>query len=298
MREDEATKQLEAIVAVTREDIARGKSYVLNVGSGTTDDLADRWLRDQNLVTPRAIDGDAPNLADILANVARAYSVRLALYQAIWELVAAGQLIPAGPPNSWQPTIDYKTGPCGSGLRPNISCAYPIRIDRPPLASEPPTDPDIFLQGINCKTLHHGIYEAVEQALGCFRRGLYMPATAMLAAAAEGTWTECGIAVAKKLANTTLDGVVNDQHASISKKVIAIRKALEQAAGKILLNAAGQNIPKVTDAEVWMTTLRDRRNALHWSKAKSFVADHSGTGTLLMAAPLHLGTLEAIRAAC
>ena len=29
-----------------------------------------------------------------------------------------------------------------------------------------------------------------------------------------------------------------------------------------------------------------------------FIAEHSETGTLLMAAPLHLGTLEAIRTAC
>jgi hypothetical protein len=107
----------------------------------------------------------------------------------------------------------------------------------------------------------------------------------MLAAAAEATWTECGVAVAKKLANTKLEGVVNDPLASITKKVIEVRKALEQADGKALLKVAGQHIAKVTDPEVWTTTLRDRRNALHWGKAKSFVADHSETGTLLMAAP-------------
>ena len=112
------------------------------------------------------------------------------------------------------------------------------------------------------------------------------------------TWTECGVAVAKKLGDANLDAVVSDSFSSISKIVTETRKALEQPAGKILVKDAGQHISKVTEAEVWTNALRDRRNALHWGKAKSFVADHSETGTLLMAAPLHLGTLKAIGAAC
>jgi hypothetical protein len=298
MQEQEVTRQLEGAVKVTREDIARGKSYVLNAGGGKTDELADRWLQEQGLTIPRPIDGNAPNLPDVLTNVARAFSLRLALYQAVWELIAAGEMIPAQPSSSWQPVIDYKTQRYRGGLSPNIGSAYPSRIERPPLVSEPPTDPDIFLQGIDCKTLHPGIRVAIEQALGCFRRGLYMPATTMLAAAAEATWTECGSAVAKKLANKKLEGVVTDPLVSISKKVTEIHKTLDHADGKALLKTAAQHVAKITDAEVWTTTLRDRRNALHWGKAKSFIAEHSETGTLLMAAPLHLGTLEAIRAAC
>jgi len=298
MQQQEATKQLEGAMHVTREDIARGKSFILKSGGGKTEELADRWLYEQNLAIPRKIDGEAPNLPDVLANLARAFSLRLALYQAVWELIAAGELIPAEPSSRWQPVIDYNTQRYRGGLTLNIGCAYPSRIERPPLVNEPPTDPDIFLQGIDCKTLHPGIREAIAQALGCFRRGLYMPATAMLAAAAEASWTECGGAVAKKLANKKLESVVNDPLASINKKVSETRKALDQTDGRVLLKDAGQHIAKVTDAEVWTATLRDRRNALHWGKAKSFVADHSETGTLLMAAPLHLGTLEAIRAAC
>ena len=125
-----------------------------------------------------------------------------------------------------------------------------------------------------------------------------MPATAMLAAAAEATWTECGIKVAKRLSNTKLDAVVSDPYASISKKVSETRKALEAAEGKELLKAAHRTTADVISAELWTSTLRERRNALHWDKAKSFVVDHSETGTLIMASPQHLGMLEAIRAAC
>jgi hypothetical protein len=82
MQDQEATRHLEAGVSVTPEDIARAKSFILKAGGGRTDDLADRWLQDQGLTIPRGTDGDASNLMDVLANVARAFSIRLALYQA------------------------------------------------------------------------------------------------------------------------------------------------------------------------------------------------------------------------
>jgi hypothetical protein len=299
MSPEEAGKQITAAIAVTREDIARAKAWLAKSEGGRTHELVEEWLTEQKLVVPKEVNTDLPNCGELLVPIARAYSVRLAFYQAVWELVNAGELIAAGLPASWEASLGYRTPHYGGGIPlKKVRCSFPQPIERMPLPSGVPADPDIFLQGIDCKTLHDGIREAIEQALGCFRRGLYMPATAMLAAAAEATWTECGAAVAKKLSNAKLDGVVSDPLSSISKIVAETRKALEQADGKTLLKAASQHISKVTDAEVWTTTLRERRNALHWGKAKSFVADHSETGTLMMAAPLHLGTLEAIRAAC
>src|SRR5438128_8863745 len=108
MNDQEATKQLAAAVAVTREDIAMAKTYVLASGAGKTDELADRWLKEQNLGIPRSIDGDAPNLADVLSGVARAISARLALFQAVWELIAAAEVIPAHSTERWQAAVDYK----------------------------------------------------------------------------------------------------------------------------------------------------------------------------------------------
>lgn len=297
MNAPDATKTLADAVVVTREDIARAKTYVLVNRGGRTDELAERWLQEQGLGIPRSIDGDSPNLTETLGSTARSISLRLALYQAVCELVAAAELIPSGSIDRWPVSITFKTQRGSTGLRPEIACSFPNTIERPPLVSEPSFDPDIFLQGVNCNQLHPGILEAIEQALGCFRRGLYMPATAMLAAAVEGTWTECATAVAKKLGSAKLEAVVNDPLSSISKIVLESCKALETPEGKALLKAAEQNISKVRDAEVWTTALRFKRNAIHWSKAKSFVADHGETGTLLMAAPMHLGTLEAVRCA-
>ena len=120
----------------------------------------------------------------------------------------------------------------------------------------------------------------------------------MLAAGAEATWIECGTAVAMKLGDTKLQSVVADPFVSLSRKITELRKALENPTGRNLLKTAGSNSAKVTDAEIWTTTLRERRNAVHWAKAQSFIAHHSDASSLLLAAPLHLSTLEAIRSAC
>lgn len=282
-----------------REDIACAKSYIAQSTMSRTDSLVDEWLKAQRLDEPDAVNTDAADWPNLLTTVARVLSARLAFYQAVWELVTVGDLMPSTGISQWQPELMYSTSRGAGELPvPGIKCFFYPEFVRPPVVDTVPNDPDIFLKGVPSQTLHDGIQEAVEQALGCFRRGLYMPATVMLAAAVEATWTECGIAVAKKLGDTKLDGVVSDQYSSISKIVVEIRKALEQPAGKTLIKDAGQHISKVIEAQVWTDAVRDRRNALHWGKAKSFIADHSQTGMLLMAAPMHLATLEAIRAAC
>ena len=297
--EAEIAKIVEQGTMIRREDVARAKEFILKEPVGSTDELVDRWLKAQQVDTTEMVDYYASECEDLARRIGRMYSVRLAFYQAVWELVTSGDIVPLGQPQEWGPRLGYKTSHGSGGIPvPELKYPYLTRYHRP-RQDTASTDPDIFLQGIVSKTLHEGIREGIDQALGCFRRGLYMPATVMLAAATEATWTECSKAVAKKLGNSKLDKLVNDPMSSIAKIVVETRKSrLNMGDAKDLLMAAGQHISKVTEAEVWTNALRDRRNALHWGKAKSFIADHSETGTLLMAAPQHLGTLEAIRVAC
>jgi hypothetical protein len=299
MTPEEAANRIRSAIDVTRGDIARAKHWLVEIRGGAMHELPNQWLAGQGFTPPKEVDTDSAQCAERLVEFTRACSLRLAFYQAVAELVAAGELIPAGPPATWQASLGYHTSRGAGGIRlDQISCSFPAKIERPPLAPELAGDPDLFLAGIELATLHPGIREAIEQALGCFRRGLYMPATVMLAAAAEAAWTECAAAVAKQLTGSKLDTIANDQYASISKLVAEVHKALQHPDGKALLKLAGEPIAKIRDAEVWTTALRDRRNALHWSKANSFVAEHSDTATLLIAAPLHLRTLERVRLAC
>ncbi len=298
MSPEQAAALILSTYAVKREDIARAKSYILRHDDTNTNGLVSAWLVEQNLETRDVIRTDAADAEEVLKALGRAFSVRVAFYSAVWELASAGRLYPSHPASEWKPTLTYNDSR-NAGAIPLASMTFYFlpHIHRPPLV-EGPDDPDIFLQGIDAKSLHPGIREAIDQSLDCFRRGLYMPAIAMLAAAVEATWTECGRAVATKLANAKLESVVRDPMSSIAKIVLETRKALEDSIAKPLLKAAGQSISKVSDAEVWTTVLREKRNALHWSKGKGFIADHSETATLLLAAPVHLDTLEAIRKAC
>ena len=296
---EDAAKVVIGHLTVAREDIARAKSWLVRAPGSNVNGMVDEWMREQKIAEIRQANTDSDDCRDILASVAKAYSVRLAFYQAIWELIATGVLIPSAPPGRWQPSLEYRTSHCAGGIPlSSVGCPHPERIERLPYAVSEPADPDIFLQGIDCATLHSGIVEAIEQALTCFRRGLYMPATAMLAAAAEATWTELGNAVEKIASDPKLTATMGDPHSGIARIVSGVRKALEHKNSKPILQAAGISIHNVTEAEVWMTTLRERRNALHWGKAKSFIANHAETGTLLMAAPQHLKPLESIRASC
>jgi hypothetical protein len=295
---EQAAQQVVSELSIKREDIARAKDWLINFTGTNVSGMVDEWLRQQAVVEVREVNIQADNCGDVLSTVARAYSVRLAFYHALWELVAAGVLVSTGSTGTWEAPLSYRT-PHGAGGIPvrQISCPFPDRIHRLVGANTWPLDTDVFLKGIDCNSLHSGILEAIDQSLSCFRRGLYMPATVMLAAAAEGTWTESGSAIAKSLSDAKLQAIVSDSFVSIGKVVSEVRRTLESQ-GKPLLQKAGLTIHQIIDAEIWTTALRDRRNALHWGRAKSFTADHSDNGTLLMAAPQHLGTLETIRSVC
>lgn len=83
MSPEEASKQIIAAMDVTREDIARAKNWLQKSEVGHTHELVDRWLTEQKLVVPKEVNTDLPNCGDLLVPIARAYSVRLAFYQAV-----------------------------------------------------------------------------------------------------------------------------------------------------------------------------------------------------------------------
>lgn len=300
LNEEQSAVFILSAIAVTREDVTRAKEWVMPQKESHVRTLVDKWLDEQGMPLPKFVNAEDTESKQSLGNVSKSYSLRLAFYQALWELISAGDLFPSGPAIEWSAqSIDYHTSRSRSGvdLR-KLTSSHPERIERPYLAPAVSADVDIFLRGLDIPSLDSGIHEAIEQSLVCFRRGLYFPSTVMLAAAVEAAWTEMGTAFAKKLPDAKLEATVGDEQLGIARKVSDIKKTVESnGASKPILIAAGKTRYDVEEAVVWTTVLRDRRNALHWGKAKSFVADHSETASLLMAAQLHLAMLEAIRLA-
>ena len=140
MSPDDAGKLITAGVTVTREDIARAKTWLAKSAGGRTHELAEEWLTEQKLVVPREVDTDLPDCEELLAPIARAYSVRLAFYQAVWELVSAGELIPSGAPGDWEASLASRTARGGSGIPlKKVRCSFPRAIERMPLC--PPAPP-------------------------------------------------------------------------------------------------------------------------------------------------------------
>lgn len=299
LSEDQAIDQVKNAVNVTRVDVARAKSWLLqnHPGGGVTDTLVAEWLRAQSLNEPSKVNYLLETWADESKSIAMAYGARIALYQATWELVQAGVYVSVTTASWWKASLEFDTRSRQWGADVGIEVPYPCRLGLMPLPVSFPVDTDVFLNGLGCSSLSEGIRVGVRQSLECFRRGLYLPSIVMLAASAEATWIECGTGVASKLGNQKLTDLVSNPFDGIGKKVDAIRSSLATH-GKDVLKAAKVQMQKLEAAEQWTATLRERRNALHWGKSGNFIADHTEAGTLLLGAPVHLATLEAIRAAC
>jgi hypothetical protein len=88
MNPEQAAADISSKLAMTREDIARAKNWIAQAKGHRPDQMADSWLKEQSVEVPRKVDTDAGDCSEILTNVARAYSLYLAFYQAVWELVS------------------------------------------------------------------------------------------------------------------------------------------------------------------------------------------------------------------
>jgi len=79
MTDEAATNEIMSALAVTREDIARAKVWLLQHACGQTRDLVEQWLSHQKLKVPKEVHTDLPTSKETLAEVARVFSVRLAV---------------------------------------------------------------------------------------------------------------------------------------------------------------------------------------------------------------------------
>jgi hypothetical protein len=120
--DDEVTRQLMAEIAVSREDIARAKQYLLKSKHTRSSSAVDDWLNEQKLNVGATVNLDDPNCSSFVSTLARSYSLRMALYMAVWELVATNILLPAGQPQRWEPSLGYKHSHGGGPIHtPDLS---------------------------------------------------------------------------------------------------------------------------------------------------------------------------------
>src|SRR4051794_4701763 len=104
MAPEEVVKLIRTQLQVMREDVARAKSYIVKQLSGRAENLAGMWLKEQGIAEPTRI-----NIQDKaqIEHVIRAYSLRKAFYQAVFELVASGDMILTEPVTKFEPSIGF-----------------------------------------------------------------------------------------------------------------------------------------------------------------------------------------------
>ena len=79
-----------AAVTVNREDIARAKQWVLSKQGSNVQGMANEWLEEQHMSTPTSLNAESDTYEESLNRAGESCGLRLAFYQALWELIFAG----------------------------------------------------------------------------------------------------------------------------------------------------------------------------------------------------------------
>jgi hypothetical protein len=303
--DEEAARLFHDSAQVHREDIARAKAFVLAQAhrESGTNALASEWVDAQVGRLSQEVRVDSDDAPEKFRLHGQSFGLRLSFLQGVWELISAGQLLPAGETLECRPPGISLHSPHGAhGLTvTRRTCPYPQQIYLPPLSKAAATsDVDLLLNGQDCAELHEGVREALRLSVDCLRRDLYLPAIAMLAAAAEAQWVECGRAVASSTQPPAqkLRDAIDDPHSGIGKTVAQLcGHLIGKGPGSDIRRAAHVTDAQLLEAQGWTLVLREHRNALHWGKAQSFTKSYAETAALLLAAPIHFGVLEALRRA-
>jgi hypothetical protein len=177
-----------------------------------------------------------------------------------------------------------------------------------PLSAVPGSlaDGDLYVRDLGVPEIHAGIASALRMAVDCFRHELLVPATAMLAAAADGAWTELGATLLAAVVPDRSDDrglarirrSLEDEREGLPKKVSA---ACELYARDDLLQGLRKRcgVPPVQmkAAGEWTDVVQEARNVLHWGVEPAIANTYEKVATLLMAAVPHFRVLERVRIA-
>jgi len=307
MRPEDAPRYIVERVRVTRSDIAAAKSFVLQRSGTDVMQWMNEWIAANHaeLTLPVPMYGSDPRPE--LDRVVRYSTLRLALLEAVRELIAVGILWPSsGHMQEWGESIPWTTvAPGGSGSSSGWSMGElqvqgPTKVRRA-IWSEPRSelsDGDLLVRSLDTADLHPGIAEALHQAVHCLRLELYLPAIAMLGAASEGAWTELGRSLAAlfpgdKEVSQDLDKITGF-NLGVAKKIDLVLKLFGKACSEKGLNGGRrQDLLRISQ---WSDLVRDGRNALHWDTDATIPNTYEKVATLLLGAASNIGLLYEVRA--
>ena len=307
MNETEARTLIASEIRVERADLVAAKAFILQGNEVWTFRVSQEWGRAVAGGEPPAVfrlsEGDPSAIA---RQYARFFSAQMAVFQAVWELVAVALLVPATSQIERRKfSVQWTTGRNSGGfdvLELGVPCLE--EFARPTAPRETIlTDGDLYLAGLPTTSLHHGVKDALWMAVACFRAELFVPAVAMLGAATEGAWIELGRSLVArhpdeapcKKAMKILEGDV----AAIRQIVNTITEQLyaRQDLFDDCAKSSGVSLDRLREIATWSHTVREARNVLHWGVSPNPGNTYEKVAVLLMSALQNVGDLEKLRVA-
>ncbi|MFC2009080.1 hypothetical protein ACFLUT_03400 [Chloroflexota bacterium] len=168
--------------------------------------------------------------------------------------------------------------------------------------------PDVYVSQAGLSNADPEVVEAVRDALGCFRHGLYRASVTILGKASEGAWVEAGCSLVS-LAPTgktftssqktkLLHDLRDNDHISAPRKVAMVFDHYQRKELAKDVWGASRVLPDhLRSAVVWSDTLRDARNAIHYRHTPVVPNSYEKVAVLLMDAARNLAMLYAIKSA-
>lgn len=307
--EEELHQQIVANVNVTHQLVATAQAFFMKIIEDRAKgaDVLDQLLIHNDADWPKklTLDPKADN-SDVVSQLARAISIKVAGVEAIWMLVHRGQLLSPGTQVNIPVTIDLLTAHGGSGFTLHeFELPYPGTVIRAPsqIGSEALCNHDLYIKDLDVPGLSKDVESSLRDAIECFAAELYTPCAAMLGSASEGAWLELGHSLAEhlalsdsELANNLRKKLVNP-YDSIAKKINLVFKQYSNGDLFAALWEKSGVAPKTLQhIMIWSDTVRDSRNSIHYGVDPRIPNAREKLATLLLGAVPFFRTLYSIAA--
>ncbi len=300
-------EQLLSRTRVTAIELTLAKKFLLRQASLKLEPrrLIPQFVREMGAETPQQIViHQRVDPEPAIRNAALYFTAAQALGEAIWALIGEGVYLPMGVHETWNAGLGWTTVVPGSGgtsegwAFPEFEFEYPVYILRAPSrrsdAISPLTDGDLFQAHLDIPSAHPEVQESLRDAVACFRHELYRPAVYALGKAAEGAWTELGLALTKALSDAALEAEYRSEETGFFRRIRGALELFESAQASAFRRSAKLRPMALRTSATWSDVLRDARNAIHLGAEPNFPNNHEKTSTLLLGAGQHLSTIYSV----
>lgn len=305
MNAEEAQTYLESRINVSDGDIAAAKALIVSSHAVSCAGLREQIVIDAGLTETKVVPLYEEDPRPAIDRIARRISLELAMIHAVWDLVRAGIVFPGTEPQA----VDFKVGYTtvtqnrgghsgGFDVRARMTCPRDIIWPRWRDAREPALfDGDLFLKSGGLEALPPGVEAALREALTCFRHDLFTPTLAMLVAALEGAWIECGQALVAVAPNDSkavkTKAALEDPYVGIGRKIASVCDLYDRTdLFRDVRDHSGVSAADLREVAGWSEIVRESRNVLHWTARTSTPNTSEKVTRLLLGAAMHFKRLN------